>query len=262
MISSAGTSTCRVCGTTTARTFELTLLGRQVGYFDCRNCGYLQTEMPYWLEEAYAQPINTVDTGIMARNLANVGRVIMTLIAYQNTSGTVVDHAGGFGILVRLLRDAGIEAEWRDLYCQNLVAKGFEAIRSSYDLLTAFEVLEHFVDPVDELRKLLGDAPVVLVSTELVPTEETPRTDWWYLGPEHGQHIGFFRGGTLARIAADLDCFTASHGNSLHIFSRERIPRSWAALQGCKGLWPLWARLRRKSKVGTDFEAMRRRRED
>jgi Nif-specific regulatory protein len=41
--------------------------------------------------------------------------------------GTVVDCAGGYGILVRLLRDYGVNALWSDPYCENVLAKGFES---------------------------------------------------------------------------------------------------------------------------------------
>ena len=117
-------------------------------------------------------------------------------------AGDVVDHAGGYGILVRLLRDAGVDARWRDKYCENLLARGFEATDEPCDLLTAFEVLEHLVDPVRDLSRMLHEAPAVLASTELIMTAQTPPPGWWYYGPEHGQHVGFFRRSTDDRTRA------------------------------------------------------------
>jgi hypothetical protein len=241
--------------------FELPLLGRPTKYFDCPHCGYLQTETPYWLEEAYAQPINDCDTGIMSRNRLNVGRVIMTLLAYRRLHGTVIDHAGGYGILVRLLRDAGVEARWRDKYCTNLLARGFEAGPSDKsDLLTAFEVLEHMIEPVEEIKAMLNQSAIVLVSTELLAEQSEPSPDWWYLGPEHGQHIGFFRPQTLGWIAKKLGCSFASDGLSIHIFSRDPVPAGWRAALRLRRVWPLIARLRLKPKIMDDFDTMRRQR--
>ena len=256
-MTSNGTDACRVCGRAARHVFALPILGRSAAYFECESCGYLQTERPYWLAAAYAQAINEFDTGIMSRNGLNVGRVIMTLLAYGRLHGRVVDHAGGYGILVRLLRDAGVEARWRDKYCQNLVARGFEDEGKACDLLTAFEVVEHMVEPVSELRQMLGEAPVVLISTELIPGAATPPPDWWYLGPEHGQHVGFFRLATLRWIAAALGCSFASDGASVHVFSRDPVPASWRRLQRLRRFWPVVARVSLEPKVMTDFESLR-----
>jgi hypothetical protein len=251
---------CRVCQAPSPRVFTLTLLGRDVNYFDCKRCGYLQTQTPDWLDEAYEQAINDVDTGILERNRLNVGRVLMTLFVLGRLDGQVVDHAGGYGILVRALRDAGVDARWRDKYCDNLLARGFEDDDRKCDLVTAFEVFEHVLDPVVELRTLLARAPVVLLSTELISGGETPRSNWWYLGPEHGQHIGFFRTGTLRWMAEAVGCHHASDGASVHLFSREPVPRLWRAAIRRHRLWPIIARCRLKSRTWSDFEELRRRR--
>ena len=150
---------CRVCGGPSRHMFSQRLLDHDVSYFDCAQCGYFQTEAPHWLDQAYASAINDVDTGILWRNQLNARRVVMTLAAVGRLSGRVVDHAGGYGILVRLLRDLGVDARWRDKYCQNLVARGFEADAAPCDLITAFEVFEHLEDPMAELRQMLAQAP-------------------------------------------------------------------------------------------------------
>lgn len=249
---------CRVCGGTSPFVFEQQVLGDLVAYFDCGRCGYLQTETPHWLDRAYGRAINDVDTGIMMRNLDNVGRVVMTLAAFGPLHGRVVDHAGGYGILVRLLRDAGIDAHWRDPYCENLLARGFEADDGHADMVTAFEVLEHLVDPLAELRRMLDEAPVVLLTTELVPTAATPGTDWWYLGTEHGQHIGFFRERTLAYIAAQLGAHVASNGRSVHVLARKPVPARWRPMQRARRFWRALARLSLRSRTMQDFESLRR----
>ena len=245
---------CRVCGTSAHQVFTQLVLERDVGYFDCPSCGYLQTQQPDWLAEAYARPINDVDTGIMMRNRVNAGYVVMTLLAFRQLRGRVIDHAGGYGILVRLLRDAGVEAHWRDKYCENLVASGFEADDGAYNLLTAFEVFEHLLDPIAELTAMLETAPIVLLSTELIPGPEAPPKDWWYLGPEHGQHIGFFRTVTLQWMAAKLGCHCASDGRSVHLFSRQPVPGRWMMSLRLRRAWPVVTRLQLASKTWSDFE--------
>lgn len=256
-MSTAWNEKCRVCGAPTGHIFTEPLLGRPVRYFDCRACGYVQTQQPDWLEQAYSHAINDVDTGILLRNRVNVGRVVMTLAAFGRLRGRVVDHAGGYGILVRLLRDAGVDARWRDKYCANLLARGFEDDGEPCDLLSAFEVFEHLVDPLNELRAMLERAPVVLVSTDLVRGDAPPARDWWYLGPEHGQHIGFFRARTLHHMATALGCHDASDGRSLHLFSRTPLPTRWRLLMRASRAWPLAAWLRLQSRTQVDFAYMR-----
>jgi hypothetical protein len=248
---------CRVCGADSPYVFTLPVLGNPVRYFDCKACGYVQTAAPYWLDRAYASAINDVDTGIMMRNRLNVGRVVMTLVAIGKLDGRVVDHAGGYGILVRMLRDAGVEAKWRDKYCDNLLARGFEAADETCDLLTAFEVFEHLEHPLGELKQMLDQSATVLLSTELVPGPQTPSPQWWYFGPEHGQHIGFFRPATLQWMADKVKCHHASDGVSVHIFSKEPIPRRWNTLLNLRRLAPLATRLRLRSKTVSDFESLR-----
>jgi hypothetical protein len=249
---------CRVCGAASSFTFRVRVLEHEIAYFDCLGCGYFQTEAPYWLEQAYASAINNFDTGIMWRNQLNVQRVLMTLYALRTLPGKVIDHAGGYGILVRLLRDAGVDAKWRDKYCENLLARGFEATDTDTDthLLTAFEVFEHLVSPVEELKQLLAEAPAVLISTELVPPTG-PRAEWWYLGAEHGQHIGFFRIRTLAWMARELRCHYATDGYSLHLFSRTPVPRRWLPLQRIRRIANLLTRGRLQPRVHSDMDELR-----
>lgn len=252
------TDPCRVCGAPSRFAFAQPVLGRPVRYFECDCCGYLQTETPYWLDEAYSSAINSVDTGIMQRNVLNVGRVVMTLHVLGSLRGRVVDHAGGYGILVRMLRDAGVDARWRDIYCENILARGFEADEGRCDLLTAFEVFEHLVHPLQELESMLREAPAVLISTDLVTTASTPPGSWWYYGPEHGQHVGFFRSRTLAWMAQHLRCHCDTDGQALHVFSRHPIPPHWKLMVRLRRLWPFVARLHLASKTNTDFDQLRR----
>jgi hypothetical protein len=220
--------TCRCCGAKTSPAFTGVLIGHQVGYFDCPDCGYVQTDAPYWLDQAYADAINDSDTGILVRNWTNARIVIATLLALGSSNGNVVDCAGGYGILVRLLRDLGLNAFWSDRYCQNLLAKGFEHSNEKATLVTAFEAFEHFIDPAAELDKLLAIAPNILISTELIASPAPRHEDWWYYGKHHGQHIGFFRLQTLAKLAKSRGRFLLSDGKAYHLITSKPVsPLRW-----------------------------------
>lgn len=233
------------------------MLKRPVRYYDCPGCGYVQTQSPDWLEEAYAQAINVFDTGILVRNLTNTQRVIATLWALGKLHGRVIDHASGYGLLVRLLRDAGVDARWRDKYCENLVARGFEAGDEGGDLVTAFEVFEHMEHPLRELESLFRTAPAVLLTTDLVAGDAPPDPSWWYLGPEHGQHIGFFRLRTLRWMASQLGADVQSDGKTVHLFTRGRPTRGWRQLQRHLGLATLLTRRRLRTLTYSDIDNLR-----
>jgi hypothetical protein len=217
---------CRACGAQTKPLWRGRLITHDVQYFECPSCRYVQTEEPHWLSEAYDEVINQSDTGIMSRNIANAQLVIGALWLLKHLDGSVVDCAGGYGILVRLLRDEGVDALWSDPFCENLVARGFEHRQGNAFLVTAFEAFEHFVHPDVELGRMLAIAPNVLISTMLLPTPTPAHEDWWYYGREHGQHVGLFRAETLRVLAARHGKHLATDGVSNHLFSERPVSDS------------------------------------
>jgi len=216
---------CRLCFSTISKPFSSAkIFGHDVCYFECESCGYIQTEEPTWLDRAYTSPINPSDTGIMARNLSNVRIVMATLSLLGSRSGKVVDYAGGHGFLVRLLRDVGVDALWADPYTENLVARGFEYTgQQRVTLVTAFEAFEHFMNPVEEMQKLISIAPNILFTTDLAPTPTPMPSEWWYYGLDHGQHIGFYKVDTLQYLADRFGLYLLSDG-SVHLFTRKKYP--------------------------------------
>lgn len=248
---------CRCCSGRAAKVFVGELIGHSVSYFECPECGYLQTESPYWLEQAYTSAINDSDTGIMVRNQINARIVLATLWQLDALNDNLVDCAGGYGILVRLLRDYGVNAFWSDRYCENLLAKGFEHSAEPAILVTAFEAFEHFVNPAEELDRLLAIAPNVLFSTEIIPEPAPTQDDWWYYGQEHGQHIGFFRIRTLERLAIERGKFFISDGRSYHLIASKPINKfMWRVAKRVNGLMSILMKRRLKSKTWSDHELM------
>jgi len=227
---------CRLCSEIISEAiFSATLLGKVVRYFDCSICGYVQTEQPTWLKEAYAETMNDSDTGVMSRNIANTSLTLATLALMGQAKSSIVDYAGGHGFMVRLLRDVGVDAFWSDPYAKNLVAKGFEyrgKDKKNIQLVTAFEAFEHFTNPLEEMKKIFKIAPNILLSTAIIPSPAPQPLDWWYYGLEHGQHIGFYRLKTLNYLAKKFNLNFISDGISNHFFSKEKYsPHFWKLLQ-------------------------------
>jgi hypothetical protein len=249
---------CRICGAShSAPSVSAKLLDQCVDYFDCSRCGYFHTQEPTWLDQAYASTINNCDTGIMLRNQTNVGVVLATLTALGARLGRVVDFAGGYGILVRLLRDRGVDALWSDPYCKNLLAIGFKHNDEEASLVTAFEAFEHFVEPIREAEKLFAIAPNLLISTELIPTPAPAPEKWWYYGLDHGQHIGFYRMQTLEWIARKYNKYLISDGRSYHLFSEKKVSVFyWRSVCKLAVYLPIIFTRGMPSRVWSDFEKM------
>jgi len=201
------------------------VLGKyQVHYFRCPDCGTVQTENAWWLEEAYACPLAATDVGAVSRNIALARMVVAVRMLAVTTEGPCLDVGGGTGLLVRLLRDAGVDCYWEDRYAQNVFARGFEARgERHYALLTAFEVLEHLPDPLVHLTDWLARSDSVLLTTTLLPASRPRPDEWWYYAPETGQHVTIYTAIALHVMAGHLGARLLTDGVRTHLFTRSPV---------------------------------------
>lgn len=220
-----GVDTCRLCGGQAYFQFDGTVRGSyKIGYFLCGGCGFLQTERPFWLTEAYTESINITDTGLVHRNLWLSGVTAMITLFVFSKRARGLDFGGGYGLFVRLMRDKGFDFRWEDPWTKNIFARGFEyKSGDEVDLVTCFEAFEHFVDPPKEIESMLERGRNILFSTQLLPVPIPKPQDWWYYDLENGQHIAFYTDKALSWLARRYGLHLSSAW-SVHMLSEKKIP--------------------------------------
>ncbi len=162
---------CRVCNAQANHFARAKILSKyEIEYFRCCDCQFIQTEEPYWIEEAYNHAIIRSDVGLVSRNLKLARITSRVLNVLFPKAKSCIDYGGGFGLLTRLMRDLGHNFSHYDPMAENLFAQGFQASdKDRFDLLTAFEVWEHLAEPIEQIRLMDQLADNWLISTLLVP---------------------------------------------------------------------------------------------
>jgi Methyltransferase domain len=222
---------CRLCGGNCTENFRLRgPQGIDISYFECTNCGSLQTQEAGWLHEAYASTnLAITDMGAAQRVLYNHAFVLM--VAKILRLRTILDFGGGDGLLCRLLRDRGLDAWTTDEYATPTYARGFEGnLARNYELITAFEVLEHLPQPRAALDGLFETGPrFIIASTEIYSGQDS---SWWYLAPREGQHIFFYSRHALQVLASRHGyAYYPVHG--WHLFAKQPLTQTQAWVTWC-----------------------------
>ena len=206
--------------------FSRIVIGKyHVGFFLCGNCGSLESEEPYWLDEAYSDTALAIDPGAGQRVLdcLPLSHFVMRLFGCR----TSLDYGGGAGLLCRLLRDIGHDSYWYDGYAAPGYATGFAGTPGQpYDLVTSFEVVEHFANPKSDWDPLFAGAPkALLIMTSLYKGQDA---NWWYIAPEEGQHIFFYSRKAIEWIARRYN-YHAVICTGFILFSRTK-PTAWQTI--------------------------------
>lgn len=213
----------KITGGPTEFLFTARILNKyDVKYYRCTETGFIQTEEPYWLEEAYSSAITKLDVGLVRRN--EILRDVVGKIIVKNFDAkkSFLDYAGGYGLFTRMMRDQGLSFYHTDKYCANIFAEYFDLARldndHEFEAVTAFEVLEHMTNPKDDLKEILSLSDSLLFTTELVPREAL--SDWWYLSLETGQHVSFYTEKALGNLGKQLGRNYYTDGKWLHLLTK------------------------------------------
>ena len=220
---------CKICSHSTEPFASARILGKyDICYYQCTYCNFVQTETPYWLDEAYSNVINSSDIGLVGRNLKLAQITYSVINSFFDSGGKFVDYGGGYGMFVRLMRDKGLRFYRHDPLCENLFAKAFDVELGSndqYELATTFEVFEHFTDPLDSIQQILLFSSSIFLSTILLPPNHPKPQEWWYYGLDHGQHVSIYSRKSLEIIGEIFGLQLYSNGHSYHLLTYKSVPR-------------------------------------
>lgn len=217
---------CNICKSTSLPLVNTKILNKyNVQYYSCTECGFIQTETPYWLDEAYSSAIARSDIGLVRRNIKLSNFCSAFIPMFFNPNGRFVDYGGGNGMFVRLMRDIGYDFYWQDKFAQNQFAVDFDLTdKNNISLVTAFEVFEHLSQPISEIESMFEYSDTIVFTTRLLPRWGITPDEWWYFTPDTGQHISLYSKESLEWIAKRFNLRFSSNGISLHLLSTRSFP--------------------------------------
>lgn len=179
--------------------------GQRVTYYRCEACGFLfTTHIDDWGAERIAAEIYNaeyvrVDPDFSESRPRSNAQLLSTAFGAVHDSLSVLDYGGGDGLMAGLLCGHGFDAQSYDPYhLPN------SRPRRRFQLVTAFEVVEHAPDPLAtllEIHSLTEPAGAFLFTTLVQPANlNEVGLDWWYAGPRNG-HVSLHTRESLRLIA-------------------------------------------------------------
>lgn len=195
--------------------------GQRVTYYRCEACGFLfTTHIDDWGAERIAAEIYNaeyvrVDPDFSESRPRSNAQLLSTAFGAVHDSLSVLDYGGGDGLMAGLLRGHGFDAQSYDPYhLPN------SRPRRRFQLVTAFEVVEHAPDPLAtllEIHSLTEPAGAFLFTTLVQPANlNEVGLDWWYAAPRNG-HVSLHTRESLRLIAQRVGWTVESFNNNLHV---------------------------------------------
>lgn len=207
---------CKLCGgeagpfgtvdfNKSCNNYPLPRSGIAVQYFRCADCDLLFTDFcDEWSGQDFAKFIYNdsyvlVDPDYIGTRARGDAAIYAEIFAPAKGEVRILDYGGGMGVFARSLGEHGFgKVATFDPFASP------ERPEGKFDIVTAFEVIEHSAEPLGTLEDLLsfvGDGGCLIVGQSMQPADiTTVRCDWWYVAPRNG-HITFYSHRTMERFA-------------------------------------------------------------
>ena len=199
-----------------------------IRYYVCSGCGFcFAPEFRKWSDRKFKARIYNddyvlVDPEYVATRPEGTAKFIGDVFGPVRERITHLDYGGGNGLMSQRLRAGGWQSSSYDHFANG---PGQLAQLSTYDLVTAFEVFEHVVDPLQlmaSLSKLTHAQSLIVFSTLLSEGHIAcdKGLDWWYLAPRNG-HISLFSEKSLTHLLGAYGYRVHHVNDGLHLAFRE-----------------------------------------
>ncbi len=206
---------------------------KPVYYYRCGQCGFLnapaicswsKSQFKQWIyNDGYAE----FDPDFGSQRPKSQATTLVKTFGFVRGQLKILDYGGGGGELANLLRLNNFNAQNYDPFyddSEHLVPDG------RFDLITAFEVIEHVPDPrkmMSEVISFLKQDGIFLFSTLISDghVQEVGRLTWWYASPRNG-HISLFTKRSLQILAQHFGLQFHSFSEGMHMVYR--VMPTWA----------------------------------
>lgn len=179
----------KACESENSRVFPPSEL--QIYYHQCTNCQFIFTiDFDGWTKEAFLEKIYNdeyikVDPEYVSIRPTRCVDSIITRLR-GNKSLSILDYGAGTNVFSDKLRSHGFNAEgWDPMWETASIPEN-----KHFDIITAFEVLEHTPTPVETTKEIVSflkpESGKIIISTLVSNISGFNGIQYWYIGPRNG----------------------------------------------------------------------------
>ncbi len=200
---------------------DIALSGLPVYYRRCRNCGFIYTtDFDHWTAEdwsanVYNDDYITFDPEYVEKRPAQNAKMLINTFKPRTPPVRLLDYGSGTGHLAKILNESGFDAADFDPFVDPKARP-----QGLFDVVTAFEVMEHTPTPLDTLRDIasfLNPNGVIIYSTTVAPPIiTTVGVAWKYISPRNG-HVSIHTTESLQILHSQVGLNFSSFSNAFHI---------------------------------------------
>jgi hypothetical protein len=205
------------------------VLGVPIYYHRCQNCQFVFTrafdavEGAFWGNFIYNETYyKLLDPEYQLSRPKLSAELVHAVCSFMGRSDVVgLDFGGGNGAMAKILSGQGINYFTHDPYgASNLKEADFR----KFNVVSAFEVLEHTTDPLvtfEEMLRFVAKGFVGVISTQCSDglIDEKKRLSWHYVAPRNG-HVSIYSQKSLDVLAKAFSINHVAVSRGTHVFGK------------------------------------------